>query len=69
MATGRSEFADEVLDIDKELKAAEADSLPERTSVESSRRAWSREFRALLEQIHRIEASFPTGLPAGGAHK
>jgi len=69
MATGRPEFADEVSDIEKELKAAERASLPERTSEESARRTWSREFRALLEQIHRIEESFPTGPPAGGAHK
>ena len=67
MATGQSEFAAEVSDFEKELKAAEADAIPERTSIEDSRRAWSKEFRALLEQMHRIEESFPTGLPAGSS--
>jgi len=69
MATGRSEFAAELSDFEKELKAAEADAIPERTSIENSHRDGSKEFRALLEQMHRIEESFPTGLPAGGPHK
>jgi eukaryotic-like serine/threonine-protein kinase len=67
MATGRPEFDDEVSDIAKELKAAEADSSSQRTSIENPHRTWSKEFRAVLEQIRRIEASFPDGLSTGGS--
>jgi eukaryotic-like serine/threonine-protein kinase len=69
ITTRPSQFAADVSDFEKELQAAEADSLPERTAVVTTRRTWSREFRAVLEQIHRFEESFPAVLPTGSSRK
>jgi eukaryotic-like serine/threonine-protein kinase len=55
MTTDASQFAADVSGFDKELQAAEAESIPKATTIEATRRTWSRDFHALLEQIHRLE--------------
>jgi serine/threonine protein kinase len=64
-ATRRSEFVNEVAEIEKDLRAIEEESGSDSTFGRSVRDPWAKKFSAARQGIQQLEESFPSG-PSDG---